>query len=162
MRASRCAAWLAPAALLASCAGFSGRGLVAGESRVEQVEALMGRSADRRALPDGGSVRYYSRLPYGRETYAARFAPDGTLRAIEQRLTVDNAGKLKPGMPADAVRELLGPPASVERYARLERDVWTYPMWGFPNQKVLYVQVSFEGVVREVYLLDDRRFPYLQ
>lgn len=147
--------------LVSGCAGFSGRGLVPGRSSAEEVEALMGPSADRRTGPGGETVRYYSRLPYGREMYAARFGPDGKLRAIEQRLTLDNVAKLRPGATrGDEVRDLLGPPASAEPNARMARQIWTYQMWGWPTQKVLYVQLSADNIVREVYLLDDRGVYY--
>ena len=74
------------AAALCGCAAETGRGLVPGQSTESQVEALMGPSADRRQKPAGESVRYYSRLPQGREMYAARFGADGKLISIEQRL----------------------------------------------------------------------------
>lgn len=58
------------------------------------------------------------------------------------------------------MRELLGPPGRVDRSERLGRDIWTYQMAGrLPKQNVLYVQLSFDGVVREVLLLDERPVP---
>src|SRR5882762_6363158 len=72
--------------LLAGCASYAGRGLAAGQSSAEEVEALVGPSVERRSAPNGESVRYYSRLPFGRQTYAARFDRNGRLIAVEQRL----------------------------------------------------------------------------
>src|SRR4051812_10112259 len=82
---------------VAGCAGFAGAGLVPGVATEAEVEKVMGPSADRRQRSDGEVVRYYSRLPAGREVYAARFGRDGKLIAIEQRLTREFAARLVPG-----------------------------------------------------------------
>jgi len=145
---------------LAGCAGYSGHGLVPGQSTADEVEALMGPSAERRPGAGGETVRYYSRQPNGREMYAARIGPDGRLRAIEQRLTEANLARVVPGASlADDVRELLGPPYQVNTFARQAREVWTYNMYGNRSQPMnLHVQFSRDGVVREVMLLDDPQF----
>lgn len=110
----------------------------------------------RRAGPAGETVRYYPRLPAGRVTYAEHFGPDGRLRAIEQRLSVEYFAKLIPGRSSkDDVRDLLGPPWRIDQFPRLMRAIWTYPTYGLPNLKKLYVQFSADGVVREVLWLDD-------
>src|SRR5882762_11514191 len=97
--------------LLGGCASYSGRGLVPGQSSAAEVEAVMGPSAERRSAPNGESVRYYSRLPFGRQMYAARFDRNGKLIAVEQRLTTENVAKLQPGKSTEReVRDLLGPP----------------------------------------------------
>ena len=145
---------------LAGCAGFSGRGLVAGESSAEQVEALMGPADEVRSDAGGETVRYYSRLPYGRRVYAARIGADGKLLALEQRLTEANVEKLHPGQTRQAeVRTLIGPPYRVDTFQRLERIVWTYKMYsGGYSPKDLYVQFTRDGVVREVMMMDDPQY----
>lgn len=143
-------------AVLAGCAGFDGRGLVPGESTAQEVETLMGPSADQRQLSGGESVRYYSRQPYGRMTYAARIGADGKLVSLEQRLTEENLVKLVPGVSrADDVRALFGPPYRTDPFPNLQRDVWTYKMLSGTFYKDLYVQLSSDGIVREVMMLDD-------
>src|SRR5207302_5444127 len=118
---------------LTGCAGFSGRGLVPGQSSAEEVEALMGPAADTRQGPGGETVRYYSRLPYGREMYAARIGSDGKLRALEQRLTDDNVAKLRPGVArAHEVRDLIGPPYRVDTFWRLPPAASTPHLPGSP------------------------------
>jgi hypothetical protein len=142
--------------LVAGCAGFSGRGLVPGQSTEQEVEALMGPATEVRKEPGGETLRYYSRQPYGREIYAARIGRDGKLAALEQRLTEDNLAKLRIGSTREEnVRELLGPPYRIDEFPRLPRQVWTYKMYsgGFP--KDLYVQFSADGLVREVMMTDD-------
>lgn len=147
---------LLAAALLAACAGFDGRGLVPGQSTAADVEALMGEPADVQKEANGETVLWYPRLRYGRQNYAARIGPDGKLLAIEQRLTEENIAKLVRGQSqAGNVRELLGPPHRADPFPRMEREIWTYYLRGSPNWKVLYVQLSADGVVREVYYMDD-------
>jgi len=145
--------------LLAGCAGFSGRGLVPGQSSAQDVEALMGPVTEVRGLPGGGSLRYYSREPYGREIYVARIGADGKLAALEQRLTEETVAKLRIGTTRDEdVRELIGPPYRVDEFPRLQRQVWTYKMYSGTSPKDLYVQFSPDRVVREVMLLDDPEY----
>jgi outer membrane protein assembly factor BamE (lipoprotein component of BamABCDE complex) len=147
-------------ASLAGCASYSGQGLVPGQSSADEVEALMGPSAAQRPGTGGETVRYYPRQPEGRQTYAARIGPDGKLRAIEQRLTEANVARLSPGLSrSDDVRDLFGPPYMVNNFSRMQREVWTYNIYGKISQPMnLFVQFSGDGVVREVMMLDDPRF----
>jgi len=147
--------------MLAGCASFDGRGLVAGRSTLADVEAVMGAAAAKRPGGGGETVYYYPRLPHGRVTYAARIAPDGKLLGIEQRLTEDNIAKVVRGQSTAAeVLDLLGPPFEPMKAARMERDIWTYPMRvaGHPTPKWFIVQISPDAVVRETYLMDDPAF----
>src|SRR5260370_8440370 len=82
--------------LLAGCASYSGRELEPGRSSAEEVEALMGPSAERRSAPNGESARYYSRLPFGRPRYAARFDRNGRLIAVAPTPTTQHAAPLPP------------------------------------------------------------------
>jgi hypothetical protein len=141
--------------LLAGCASMDGAGLVPGRSTADDVEAAMGRAADKRPGAGGETVYYYPRLPWGYATYAARIAPDGKLVAIEQRLTLENADKLKQ-MRTHEVRDLLGPPFEPMKDLG-GREIWTYPMRipGDPTPKWLLVHFSADGAVRETRLIDD-------
>ena len=145
------------ARLLAGCVSYDGRGLVPGQSTARDVEALMGVPADRRTDANGDTVLYFPRGPLGLHTYAARIAPGGVLKSIEQLLTVENLTKLSPGVTtADQVREHFGPPRMVSRMERQQRDIWEYYMYGSePEPHFLYVQLSYDGIVREVLLLKD-------
>jgi hypothetical protein len=146
------------AALAAGCASFAGSKLVPGQSTAADVEALMGRAADKRPAAGGETVYYFPRLPWGYATYAARIAPDGKLIALEQRLTAENVDKLKPGVTrAEEVLDLLGPPFEPMKAPLSGRDIWTYPMRipGYPTPKWFLVQLSSDGVLRETYFIDD-------
>ena len=122
----------------------------------------MGAPAERRRVGSENWL-YYSRQPFGRRTYVARLSPEGRLVAVEQRLTDDNVAKIIPNtMRAEQVRELLGPPWSAVRYASLDRDIWTWHMVRYGNPGVatqLNVQMSPDGVVREVLMLNEDATP---
>jgi hypothetical protein len=143
-------------ALLAGCASYSGSSLVVGKSTAADVESLMGKPAERVETLGGGSVFYYPRGPFGRETYAVVLGADEKVQAVEQRLTDANIAKLVVGTSTTKeVRELFGPPSMTTRFPRLKRDVWGYPMDNIAMPYVLYVQFSVDGIVREVFKMKD-------
>ena len=84
-------------------------------------------------------------------------APDGKLIALEQRLTEEYIAKLVPNHSRkEDVRNLFGPPYEFLTFPRLERETWTWHMRQFGNLPVsLNVQMSLDGVVREIYVLDE-------
>jgi hypothetical protein len=147
------------AAALAACASFDGRGLMPGQSTAADVESVMGAPAEIRKMTNGETWYYYPRQPYGRMTFVARLAPDGRLLAVEQRLTDENIAKIIPNTTrAEQVRDLFGPPWSTMHVARMDRDIWTWHMkrYGDPGIPVsLNVQMSPDGVVREVHIIDE-------
>lgn len=143
--------------LLAGCASFSGRGLVPGESTEADVIATMGAPAERRpGVTAGETVLWFPRLPYGRESYAARIAADGKLIAIEQRLREENLEKLERNKTTDEqAHDVFGPPWRVDQNPRMQREIWTYQMPAIPKAKVLYLQFSPDHILREYYYMDD-------
>jgi hypothetical protein len=144
--------------LLAGCASYSGTGLVPGKDTLADVKRVMGEPQLVRQAADGGQILWYPRQPYGRESYAARIQPNGTLAGIEQRLTSDNIGKIRLNEThAEEVLDVLGPPYRVYDFPRLERKAWEYYVQTFPTvPQLLYVQVSPDNVVREVIQVDER------
>lgn len=149
---------IAAALLAGGCASFDGRGLAETGATSAQVTALMGAPAARVQLADGGEVLYFSRLPAGRQVYAVTLAPDGRTRAVQALLVRENIDRLKAGeMNKREVRELIGPPDPhlVARMSRQQRDVWTYPWLDFDVRRMLSVQFSDDGVLREIIDLRD-------
>lgn len=145
------------AALITACASYSGSGLKPGQATEADVRKTMGQPAAVRKAPDGGQVLWYPRQPYGRESYAARIQPDGTLAGIEQRLTNENIQKLIPNSTTgENVLDILGPPYRVLELPRQERKAWEYYVQTFPLvPQLLYVQVSADNVVREIVQVDE-------
>jgi hypothetical protein len=147
--------------LVVACASTDGRKLVPGQSTAADVEAAMGRPAEKRAVAGGETVYFYPHLPWGYATYAARIGGDGKLVAIEQRLTEKNIALLKPGATrAQEVRDLLGPPFEPMKQALSGNEIWTYPMRiaGNPTPKWFLAHVSPDGVLVETYLMDDPNY----
>jgi hypothetical protein len=144
------------ASLVAACASYDGRGLVPGQSTAAQVEALMGRPAEKITNAAGETVWFYPHAPGGRDTFAVRMRPDGTLIGVEQRLTKQNTARVVPGTTTTKeLRELFGPPSQIWRASLKQQDVWDYPMLVDNRLFDFFVQLSDDGIVREAYLLHD-------
>ena len=146
---------LALLVVLGGCATY--RDLHPGQSTLADVEAVMGHAAARRMRPDGETWLYYPKQPFGRKMYVARLAPDGKLIGVEQRLSEEYIAKLIPNHSRkEDVRELFGPPYETLTFPRMERETWSWHMRQFGTLPVgLHVQMSPDGVVREIYLLDE-------
>jgi len=150
------AAAAAMLALAVACASFDGRGLVPGRSSGAEVEALMGRPAQRLERPDGTKLLYFSRQPAGRAMYVATLGPDGVLRSLEQRLVREQFEKIVAGAwTRDQVSELLDPPWMTGYFPRQKREWWEYKFAELSDKRVLWVQFSDDGVVREVMNMPD-------
>ena len=145
------------AALAGGCASYSGAGLVPGQSSVEDVKAAMGEPTLVRELPEGDEILWYSKLPNGRESYAALIDRDGTLVSIEQRLAPRHIARLRPNeSTGEDVLDILGPPYRRFKFPLKDRESWEYPLWTTPDKQTLYVELSPDNVVRAVYQLHDR------
>jgi hypothetical protein len=142
----------------AGCASFDGYGLKPGQATSADVERVMGTPAQTRKAGGGETLLYYPRQPFGDATFVARIGQDGRLIDIEQRLTDANVAKIVPNVTtAEQVRDLLGPPWETSHYAVNNRTVWTWYMHEFGDSSLpmeLDVQMSPDGVVREVYKVD--------
>jgi len=140
---------------LTACATY--RDFTPGATTVAELEAVMGHAAERRARENGETWLYYPRQPFGRKMFVARISPDEKLIAFEQRLSEEYVAKVIPNHTRrEEVRDLFGPPYEFLTFPRLERETWTWYMRQFGNLPVtLNVQMSPDGVVREVYVLDD-------
>ncbi len=138
--------------VLSGCASYDGRGLVAGSTTVAEVESTMGQPALRIPASDGSSVLYYPRSPRGRHTYAVTVGPDGKMRGIDQRLTLANIYQLQVGKTTKKeALELFGPPSpeNVSTLALSSREVWEYPWLDYQEKRVLWLQFSPDGILRE-------------
>jgi len=143
-------------ASLAGCANY-GAGLTPGQSSEIDVETLMGQPTAVKETKTGEKILWYSKLPYGRENYAALIDRQGTLLAFEQRLTDPFIARLQPNVStADDIMDVLGPPFRRWKYPMKEMEAWEYPVRLGPELQTLFVDVSPDFVVRSVYKLFDR------
>ncbi|HTN26618.1 MAG TPA: hypothetical protein VL180_02430 [Burkholderiales bacterium] len=130
-----------------------------GQSTESEVRALMGPPSQALALPEGEKALFYSRLPEGRMVFVATIGADGRLREFEQRLTRLNIAKLVPGTSTkNDVLAFFGPPGNAGGYPRLEREWWEYKFFDYQDRRVLTVQFSPDGIVREVLDMRDWAF----
>src|SRR5204863_7869733 len=114
---------------VSACIGSPAPALVPGGSTAAAIDGRLGSVTEVRPAAGGETVRYYSRQPWGHETYAARMAADGRLRSLDQVLTEENVASLHAGVSrAEEVRDLLGPPYSIDAFPRLQREVWSYKL----------------------------------
>ena len=135
----------------AGCASFDGRGLVPGKATLGEVEALMGAPAHRIALPNGDSAHYFSRLPEGRAVFVVTVGADRVMKSIEQRLVRSNLKFIAVGTSTmNNVRDLFGPPGGEGRLERQQRTWWEYKYEDHDQRRIIWVQYSDDGVVREV------------
>jgi hypothetical protein len=151
---SACKALVVLALALAGCA--SSRYLTPGQSSLADVEAVLGTPMERRQV-GAESWLYYPQQPFGRKVFVARLGPDGRLIAVEQHLSEDYAAKLVPNQSRrEDVLALLGQPYERVSFPRMDRESWSWHMRRYSNQPAgLHVQISPDGLVREVYILDE-------
>lgn len=137
--------------LLAACTTFNGKDLVPGKSTAAEAETMMGTADQRLKLANGDSALYFSRLPYGRAMYVVTVGPDGVMKSIEQRMQQATFAKVVANTwTKKEVSELLGPPGMQGRFDRQKRDWWEYRYRLAPDHRVVWVQFSDDGVVREM------------
>jgi len=148
---------LAFAAAVATAGCATSKDLQPAQSTRADVEAALGRPAEVRTRSDGETWLYYPKQPFGRKVQVARVAPDGKLIAVEQRLSEEYIAKLIPNQSSrEDVLALFGQPYERLNVPRMERDMWTWYMRQYATlPATLNVQMSPDGVVREIYVLDD-------
>ena len=136
---------------LAGCASFNGKDLVPGKSTAADAETMMGTADQRLTLASGDTALYFSRLPYGRAMYVVTFGPDGAMKSMEQRMARATFANVVAGTwTKKEVSELLGPPGKQGRFDRQKRDWWEYRYREAFDYRVVWVQFSDDGVVREM------------
>ena len=134
----RCAFLLAFALLAAGCTGFES---LSPGTPAQQVKARVGAPSGVWKSPDGSEVWEYPLGPLGTETYMVTLGPDQAVREVRQVLNDENISKLKPGMPREEVRRMLGKPGTVNYSDSRSEEVWywRYREWNTRNME-LYVQ----------------------
>lgn len=119
----------------------------------------MGPPSQTLELPQGEKALYFSRLPEGRMVFVATINSDGILRTLDQRLTRQNIARLQVGTSTkNDVLGFFGPPGNAGRYPRLEREWWEYKFFDYQDRRILTVQFSDDGIVREVLDMRDWAF----
>jgi hypothetical protein len=144
------------ALVLAGCAtSGGGEKLIPGQSTSADVQTAMGAPKEQITNAAGESVWFYPTAPNGRKTFAVRMRPEGTVVAVEQRLTQEYWGRIAPGATTKDVRDLLGPPSYVSHWQARGVDEWDYRVLHENRLHDLLVEFSSAGVVNKTSLLHD-------
>jgi hypothetical protein len=132
--------------LLVACAGYSGKGLVVGESGMDDVIRVMGEPRMQWVDADGTRHLAYPRGPSGVHTYMARIGVDGKLQHIENVMDPLTFGRIKAGMSKDQVLRILGPsdPSGTAYFKARDELVWE---WLYCDEwsKLSHFDVLFDG-----------------
>src|SRR6185503_17573235 len=76
---------------------------------------------------------------------------DGVVNSVEQRMQYATFAKVVANASTKKeVNELLGPPGKQGRFDRQQRDWWEYRYFLAPDHRVVWIQFSDDGVVREM------------
>lgn len=134
------------AVLLASCASYSGRGLVVGQSELSEVTRIMGEPRQQWNDPDGSRLLAYPRGPMGTHTYLLRIGQDGKLTSLENVLSAAGFQRITAGMSREQVLRTLGPPEPTWTVYFKARDelVWEWRYCDDLNQLARF-DVLFDG-----------------
>lgn len=90
--------------------------------------------------PDGSRTLEYATQPFGETCWMYTVAADGKLIAQFDALAPENLARVEPGMSLDAVIRLLGEPRSVQRFPRLNEEVWD---WNIPRESLDLIATRF-------------------
>jgi hypothetical protein len=114
------------------------KGIVVGQSTEADVVQQAGRPNTVWEEESGARKLEYPRGPEGGTTWMVSIDADGNVSKIEQVLTAENFARVRPGMSQDAVRQLLGPPTKVERFALKKEEVWGYRWWESQTERAFF------------------------
>jgi len=136
---------------LAGCAGYGGRGLIAGQAGEADVVAVMGAPALRWIDGDGTRRLAYPRGPMGTATYMVRVGADGKLSSIENALVTEVFARVRAGMSQEQVLHLLGPsePSWTVHFPARDELAWEWRYCDDGNQYARF-DVLFDATTRTV------------
>ena len=138
------------AALLAGCAfgRYSPGGVPPGASR-DEVLRLMGPPTATYTMPDGHQRLEYNRMPAGRQTFMIDLDAGGHMARWENVLDENHFAAIQPGMGAQDVLRLIGPPTFTAIYHRPEPgSTWNYRFETI--QRCIVFQVDFNAATGKV------------
>jgi len=108
-----------------------------GVSTEADVRARFGQPEQVWDAPDG-RVFEYNRQPQGQKNYMITIAADGRMTALRQVLTPENFARVKPGMPMEDLRRLLGKPARRIPYPLKKATAWEWRWMQPPNSPMVF------------------------
>lgn len=152
------AAALALAGLATACDPMRVDKLEEGVSTEREVRAQFGEPATITERPDGSRVFDYPRQPEGWTNYRITLGPDGKMSALRQLLHADNLARVQAGQDQRTVRELLGRPATQQRWDLKAEEEWAWRFRPDGNRSQLFsVFFDRDGRVLRTGVADDPR-----
>jgi len=140
--------WLAAAlVVLAGCDPQSISELEEGLSTEADVVQRFGQPERVWPEADGARTFEYNRQPAGLRNYMITIGSDGRMSALRQVLTPANFARVQVGMESEAVRRLLGKPATEVPYALKNENVWTWKFLEPPSDTQAF-HVVFDAAHR--------------
>ncbi|VWX57648.1 Outer membrane protein assembly factor BamE [Burkholderiales bacterium 8X] len=137
-RACTAALWVAALIGVAGCDRQNIDQLEEGVATESDVRARFGQPENIWSSP-AGQVLEYNRQPQGQKNYMITIGPDGKMAALRQVLTPENFAKVRPGMPMEDLRKLLGRPARKTPYALKKETEWEWRWVQPPNTSMVFV-----------------------
>ena len=147
------------AMVLAACASLEAPSFAPGTGMGE-VESRMGKPGNVVKAADGDTVWQYPSGPVGQTTYMVRFGPDQRTRSAYQALSLGQFAKIRPGVPRDEVRLLLGPPGQTMFFSRMNEEVWSYRYQAAASDNRIF-NVHLDGKTGAVRSTSDQVDPLL-
>ena len=123
----------------------------------EQVRKEFGEPVTVTIDADGSRTFEYPRQPEGWTNYRIKFGPDGKMSSLRQLLNDDNFARIQPGMTQAEVRERLGRPAAMQKYALKNEEVWEWRYKPLQEPRLFSVTFDDQGRVRATATGDDPR-----
>ena len=146
---------LGTAMLLSACDAQKVIELAPGESTEAQVRERFGQPANIWDGENGSKILEYNRQPAGHVNYMITIDANGVLKKIHQTLTQANFDKVRPGMPMEEVRKLLGKPAKEVRYDLSGETNWDWRFMETSTSKFFTVVYDAEMMVKKTGISDD-------
>ena len=137
-------------ALLAGCTlgRYSPSGVPPGAAR-DEVQRLMGPPTATYTMPDGHQRLEYNRMPAGKQTFMIDLDAGGHMARWENVLDENHFAAIQPGMNAQDVLRLIGPPTFTSIYHRPEPgSTWNYRFETI--QRCIVFQVDFNAATGRV------------
>lgn len=129
---------VALAALLGGCDRDRIGRLQEGVSTEADVRAAFGPPENVWDESGGARTFEYNRNPQGRENYMVTIGPDGRMTALRQVLTPATFERIRPGMPMEQVRRMLGRPAKKTPFALRHEEAWDWRWTQPPNTPLVF------------------------
>ena len=134
------------ALLLTACAGYSGKGLIVGQSETSDIINSMGEPEMQWRDHDGSRLFSYPRGPMGVHTYMVQISKDGKLQRIENVMSPESFNRIETGMSKEQVLRILGPsqPSWTTYFKARDELVWE---WLYCDEwnRLAHFDVLFDG-----------------